>query len=99
MKATITSFALKGPLKFFLLSTHALRIIKQLKTTDFIESKKQGFWTKHYTMTLWKSEEELKTFATSGTHLKAMKENCKIGYWNSTVRVVGLRKSHGASLL
>lgn len=49
-----------------------------MKTTDCKAFKKQGFWTKHYTMTLWNSEEELKDFAKSGAHLDAMKESSKI---------------------
>ncbi|MCR9174338.1 MAG: DUF3291 domain-containing protein [bacterium] len=73
MKATITSIELKGPLKFFALSSNALKIIRQLKTTDCKQFKKRGIWTKHYTMTLWENEADLKTFAHSGAHLEAMK--------------------------
>jgi hypothetical protein len=87
MKATITSIELKGPLKFFLLSFHAMKIIKQLKGTGYVEFKKQGFWTKHYTMTLWRSEEELKKFATSGAHLQAMKESYKIAKEIRTITI------------
>jgi len=72
MKATITSIELKGPLKFFALSANALKIIKQLKATSYKDFKKRGIWTKHYTMTLWNSESELKDFAKSGAHLEAM---------------------------
>jgi len=78
MKATITSIKLKGPFKFFALSSSALQIMKQLRTTNCKEFKKQGFWTTHYTMTLWNSEEELKQFAHSGAHLEAMKASGKI---------------------
>ncbi|HEY0029958.1 MAG TPA: DUF3291 domain-containing protein [Bacteroidia bacterium] len=75
MKATITSIELKGPLKFFALSSSALKIIKQLKATNCKEFKKRGVWTKHYTMTLWNNESELKEFAKSGAHLEAMKKS------------------------
>jgi len=78
MKVTITYIELKGPLKFFSLSSKALRIIKQLKATQYKDFKKQGIWTKHYTMTLWNSEEELKEFARSGAHLEAMKASAEI---------------------
>jgi hypothetical protein len=78
MKATITSIELKGPLKFFALSAHALTIIKQLKATKCKDFKKRGFWTKHYTMTLWNNESELKEFAKSGAHLDAMKKSKQI---------------------
>jgi hypothetical protein len=75
MKATITSIELRGPLKFFALSAHALNILKQLKATSCKDFKKRGIWTKHYTMTLWNSENELKEFAKSGAHLDAMKKS------------------------
>lgn len=73
MKATITSIELQGPLHFFALSAKALRIVKQLKTSNCKAFKKQGLWTKHYTMTLWNNEDELQAFARSGAHLEAMK--------------------------
>ncbi len=75
MKATITSIELKGPLKFFALSIQALKITKQLKSTNCKDFKKKGFWTKHYTMTLWNNENDLKEFAMSGAHLEAMKKS------------------------
>lgn len=78
MKVTITYIELKGPLKFFALSTKALKIVRQLKTTDCADFKKRGFWTKHFTMTLWNSEDEMKAFARSGAHAQAMKESAEI---------------------
>lgn len=87
MKATITSIELKGPLKFFALSTRAMKIVKQLKSTTYKDFKKQGFWTKHYTMTLWNSEQEIKEFAASGAHLEAMKESRKIAKEIKTITI------------
>jgi hypothetical protein len=78
MKVTITSIELKGPLKFFALSLKAMNIMKQLKSTDYVAMKKQGLWTKHYTMTLWNNEEDMKNFARSGAHQTAMKESAEI---------------------
>lgn len=75
MKVTITSIELKGPFKFFALSSEALKITRQLKATHCKDYKKRGIWTRHYTMTLWNSEEELKDFARSGAHLEAMKKS------------------------
>lgn len=49
--------------------------MKQLKATQYKEFRKKGIWTKHYTMTLWNSEDELKEFARSGAHLDAMKKS------------------------
>lgn len=78
MKLTITSIELKNPLKFFVLSFHALQILKQLQSDKQIGFKKRGFWTKHYTMSLWKNEADIKSFASSGAHLEAMKQSKKI---------------------
>lgn len=75
MKATITSIELKHPFNFFAFSAKALHIVRQLKTTNCKEFKKKGIWTKHYTMTLWNNEDELKAFAKSGAHLEAMKKS------------------------
>lgn len=75
MKVSITSIELKGPFKFFGLSANALSIIRQLKKSDCVAYRKRGFWNKHYTMSMWNSEEEMRAFATSGAHLKAMKDS------------------------
>lgn len=72
MIATITSIELKSPLNYFSLSFRAWKIMEQLKTAGHIDFKKKGVWTKHYTMTLWPSEKEMKEFAKSGAHKKAM---------------------------
>lgn len=52
--------------------------MRQLKTTNCLEFKKTGLWTTHYTMTLWKNEEDLKTFAASGAHREAMQKSTNI---------------------
>lgn len=87
MKATITSIELKGPLKFFALSAKALEIIKQLKSTNYKDFKKKGIWNKHYTMTLWNNENDLKEFAKSGAHLDAMKKSKSIAKEIRTITV------------
>ena len=87
MKATITSIELKGFFRFFTLSGKAMGIIKQLKTTNCKDFKKKGFWTTHYTMTLWESEKELKDFARSGAHLEAMKVSSQIAKEIRTVTI------------
>lgn len=78
MKVTITSIELKSPFKFFPLSLYAWRILRQLKSTGYVAMKKSGLGLKHYTMTLWENETELKSFASSGAHLEAMKKSRKI---------------------
>lgn len=87
MKATITSIELKGPLKFFALSTKALKIVRQLKSTNYSDFKKRGLWTKHYTMTLWNTEADMKQFAKSGAHLEAMKNSKDIAKEIRTVTI------------
>lgn len=87
MKATITSIELKGPLKFFALSAEALKILKQLKSADTVDFKKRGIWTKHYTMSLWKNEEDMRAFATSGAHLEAMKKSKNIAKEIRTITI------------
>lgn len=52
--------------------------MRQLKTTQCAGFKKKGAWKKHYTMTLWNNEEEMKSFARSGAHAVAMKESAQI---------------------
>lgn len=78
MLLTITSIHLRSPFHFFGLSYNALKIIKQLSTTNCKAKKTIGFWTKHYTMTLWENEEQMKDFARNGAHLEAMKLSPKI---------------------
>ncbi|MBX7042746.1 MAG: DUF3291 domain-containing protein [Ignavibacteria bacterium] len=87
MKVTITSIELKGPMKFFALSASALKVIKQLKGTEYRAFKKRGIWTKHYTMTLWNNENDLKEFARSGAHLDAMKRSKQIAKEIRTVTI------------
>jgi hypothetical protein len=78
MKVTITSLELKSPWTFFSLSYQAMKILQQLAKTDCIQKKSTGFWTMHYTMTLWKSEADLRNFAKSGQHLESMKKGGQI---------------------
>lgn len=87
MKATITSIELKGPFQFFALSARAYSIMKQLKSTNYKDFKKRGIWTKHYTMTLWNSEEDLKAFSNSGAHLEAMKKTREIAKEIRTITI------------
>lgn len=78
MKVTITSIELKSPFKFFILSSRALKIMGQLKASTSRAFRKRGFWTTHYTMTLWDNEADLKAFAKSGAHLEAMRKSAEI---------------------
>lgn len=87
MKVVITSIELRGPFKFFALSASALKILKQLKATNSLDFKKRGLWTKHYTMSLWNNEQEMRAFAMSGAHLEAMKTSKKIAKEIRTITI------------
>lgn len=78
MKLSITYIELKGPFHFFALSVQALKVVQQLKKTSCIKYKNTGFWTKHYTMTLWDDMGSMHDFVKSGAHLEAMKNSSKI---------------------
>jgi len=65
----------------------AWKIMKQLKSADYIDFKKKGIWTKHYTMTLWRSEDEMKKFATSGAHNTAMRNSRSIAKEIRTITI------------
>lgn len=73
---TITSLQLKSPLKFFLLSFLAMKIVGQLKKNSACKQyKSRGFWTMHYTMSLWSDMHSLKAFAREGAHLYGMQQS------------------------
>jgi hypothetical protein len=78
MIVVVTSLELKSPFTFFALSYNAMKIIRQMKQTSCVAYKSTGFWTSHYTMSLWKSADEMKQFARSGSHLQAMKKSSLI---------------------
>lgn len=76
---TITSLQLKNPLKFFLLSYLAMKIVGQIKKNSACKQyKSRGFWTMHYTMSLWSDLPSLKAFAREGAHLYGMQRSKKI---------------------
>lgn len=78
MIAVITLIELKHPFKFFELSYNALKIINQLKKSKYKAYKNTGFWTTHYTMTLWENHDDMHAFARSGAHLEAMKKSANM---------------------
>lgn len=84
-KLTITSIQLKNPLLFFKLSLTSLQVVRQIKKTNVLQFKSQGFWTLHYTMTLWENEGEIKDFGRQGAHLAAMKKSAELA---SEIRIL-----------
>jgi len=76
---TITSLKLKSAWGFFKLSWFGYKISNQAKAEKgFINMKNTGFGKLHYTLTQWQTQEDLKRFAHSGEHLKAMKESARL---------------------
>ncbi len=79
MFVTVTSLKLKSFWGFFKLSWFGLKISNQAaKEKGFIKMKNIGFGKLHFTLTQWQSDDDLKRFARSGEHLKAMKESGKL---------------------
>ena len=85
MKVTITSLELKSPWSFFSLANQSRKILQQLKGTPVQKTKTMGFWTRHYTMTLWENEADMKAFARSGEHLNGMK---MAGKFSKEIRIL-----------
>jgi hypothetical protein len=78
MITVITLIELKSPFKYFQLVVHYLKIMKQAKASNCLQLKSTGLWTTYYTLTQWKTVEEMKSFARSGNHLMAMKQSASI---------------------
>lgn len=79
MFVTITSLKLRSAWGFFKLSWFGLKISNQARQEKgFVAMKNTGFGKLHYTLTQWQTEEDLKRFAHSGEHFKAMKESAKL---------------------
>ena len=87
MIVVISYIKLKTPFHFFKLSRYALSINFQIKSSNCVKFKKHGFWLHHYTMTLWSNESEMKTFSSSGAHLKAMKISANIAKDIKTISI------------
>jgi hypothetical protein len=90
MYITITSLELRGPFHFFKLAGMALQITRQMKTSEgFVHYKSTGLWTSHYTMSLWKNEKDLRSFARSGAHLDGMKRYREVAKEIKTLTIAG----------
>ena len=52
--------------------------MQQARNSSCVSLKSTGLWTTFYTMTLWESVEDMKSFARKDAHLEAMKISRKI---------------------
>lgn len=66
-----------------------MHISNQLKASNCLGFRKKGIGTKHYTMTLWKNEEDMKSFAYSKAHMDAIKESKSIAKEIRTITIDG----------
>lgn len=73
MILSITYLKLKSPLKFITFLKHVFAIMKDLRESKCKKIRTSGFLTKHYTMSLWENEADMRSFASKGAHLTAMK--------------------------
>lgn len=78
MILTITSIKLRSPLMLYRLYTVAFQILNQLRASNCIAYKTNGSWTTHYTMSLWRNEDDKKDFAYKREHLNAMRHSANI---------------------
>jgi heme-degrading monooxygenase HmoA len=80
MIITLTSVQLKSLWRQFSLFSLVVQIIQQTKSQKgFIKMEtSKGLGYTHYTISVWNNEADLRAFARSGAHLKAMKESSKI---------------------
>jgi len=83
----ITSIKLRSPFFYFALSLWGLKIVRQIKSLPCLGWKASGFWTDHYTMTLWESQPAINSFVRAGAHKLAMTQGPKIA---SEVRTLTL---------
>ena len=87
MIVVITSLELKNPFHFFLFSYKAMYVVKQLKKSNSKAFKSKGIWTKHYTMSLWENEDDMKAFFMSFGVSEENYDNVAKSFWlNSQVR-------------
>ena len=76
MIVSITYIKLNSYFKFFKLANYARFILKQLKESPNVQGYKQtGIGKNHYTMSIWRNEEEMMQFVQSDAHLEAMKKS------------------------
>jgi hypothetical protein len=76
MIVSVTSIKLKSVWLYFRLTYLAMFIVKQTKSQKgFFKMKNRGFGKLHFTLSAWKSSEDMKNFVHSGAHSDAMKRS------------------------
>lgn len=81
MVITLTSIRLKRLWHFFKLTYLAMHVVRQMRgQAGFIKMKNTGFGYWHYTLSVWESEAQARSFACAGAHLRAMKAGPSIAH-------------------
>lgn len=86
----ITSIELRSPLLYFALSLSGMKVVRQLKSLPCLGWKARGFWTSHYTMTLWESQAAIDGFVRAGAHALAMGKGARLA---TEIRTLSLKSS------
>lgn len=80
MLISITYIKLKKLRYYFRLSLWGLKITRQASASPgLIKQKNTGFGYHHYTLSVWQSAEEMKSFSVSGIHSDAIRHSAEIG--------------------
>ncbi len=88
MILAITSIQLKSPWAALNFYVHVYRVVQQLRSSKCMEYKTRGNGLmKHYTMSLWRNEKDLREFTTHDGHLRAMRKSPKLASEIRTLNV------------
>lgn len=71
---SLTSLKVKSPLTMFRIWPHSFRSVRALQRSNCVAFKTRGFSNPSYTMTVWRTEEDLRAYFVSPAHQRAMKE-------------------------
>lgn len=77
MYVSITRLKLSSPVGYIGLIRHVSGIKGQLKNSNCVRYRLKGFGLTHYTMSLWRSKEDIEAFTASEAHLNAMRMGAK----------------------
>jgi hypothetical protein len=75
MIISVTKLELKSPFLYFSMMYWAIRIMKQLKSSNCITVKTRGLGANHYTLSAWENRDHLNDFYRKGDHSLAMKKS------------------------
>jgi hypothetical protein len=89
MILSITSLKVKRIHHLLRIIPYSFKAVMQLQKSKCVAFKTKGLANPSYTMTLWKSEEDMLEYFRSGAHAVAMREASK---WAEEIRSVRLER-------